>query len=81
MYDRRNVVTITGWNESFERKTRHTPSNSRFAIATSPSESDVRAVTNLLIELQGLLEEYAPAWYSEDLHNRIQAAVGTAGSR
>jgi len=74
-------VTTTGWNENFERKNRHTTSDSRFAIATSPSESDMHAVGDLLCELQGLLEEYAPAWYSEDLHNRIEAAVRAAGSR
>ena len=74
-------MATTGWNENVERKGRHTTSASGFGIATSPSESDMHVVTDLLCELQGLLEEYAPAWYSEDLHDRIQAAVGASGSR
>lgn len=74
-------MTTIGWNENFERKGRQTTSDSRFAIASSPSESDVHALTDLLSELQCLLEDYAPAWYNEDLHNRIDAAVRAAGPR
>ncbi|KAA6465001.1 hypothetical protein DYQ86_03345 [Acidobacteria bacterium AB60] len=29
----------------------------------------------VLQELFDLLEEYAPAWYTEELHNRAQAAL------
>ncbi|HTP68487.1 MAG TPA: hypothetical protein VMJ35_06245 [Dongiaceae bacterium] len=28
-------------------------------------------------ELFALLEDYAPAWYSEDLHDRAEAALET----
>jgi len=27
-------------------------------------------------EMFALLDDYAPAWYSEDLHDRAQAALG-----
>lgn len=74
-------MTTTGWNENFERRARHTPTASRLAIATSHSESDVRTLTDLLSELHDVLEEYAPAWYDEDLHHRIEAALHFASSR
>ena len=32
----------------------------------------------VLTELFTLLEEYAPVWYSEDLHNRVVASLGNA---
>jgi hypothetical protein len=73
-------VTTTGWNENTERRTRHSTSASRFAIATTPSEPEVHALTDLLSEVQDLLDEYAPAWYGEDLHNRIEAALRMARS-
>lgn len=76
-----HFVTTTGWNENVERRARHTASTSRFAIVTTPSESDVHSLTELLLEVQGLLEEYAPAWYSEDLHNRIEAALRPVRAR
>jgi len=70
-----------GWNENFERKASHNSSASRSVVAAASAESDVRTLTDLLSELQGLLEDYSPAWYGEDLHERIDAALHTARSR
>jgi hypothetical protein len=38
-------------------------------------------LADLLSELQGLLEDYAPAWYSEDLHRRIETALRSTTTR
>lgn len=45
------------------------------AFTTSDREEavDSRAVLRELFEL---LEDYAPAWYTEKLHNRAAAALG-----
>jgi len=74
-------VTLMGWNENFERKTKNTAGSSRLAIAASACESDVHAMVDLLSELHVLLEEYAPAWYGQDLHDRIDGALRSAGTR
>jgi len=36
---------------------------------------DKVAAVEALAELYELLEEYAPVWYSEDLHHRAEAAL------
>ena len=36
---------------------------------------DKAAAVEALAELYELLEEYAPVWYSEDLHHRAEAAL------
>jgi hypothetical protein len=38
----------------------------------SPVSEEVNAVLRELVEL---LEDYAPIWYTEDLHNRASAAL------
>ena len=73
-----NAVNTTGWNQNLERRTRHAASG---GIVIAPSESEVHALTDLLSELHDLLDEYAPAWYSEDLHNRIEATLRSVRSR
>jgi len=40
-----------------------------------PTESEFRTVADALMELFELLEEYAPAWYTEEHHNRAVAAL------
>jgi hypothetical protein len=40
-----------------------------------PQQSNSRTSIELLREMFTLLEEYAPTWYSEDLHNRAVAAL------
>jgi hypothetical protein len=36
---------------------------------------DKAAAVEALAELYELLEEYAPTWYSEELHHRAEAAL------
>jgi hypothetical protein len=45
-----------------------------FAKDDSPSDS-APTPTVVLKEVVDLLEEYAPMWYSEELHNRAMAAL------
>jgi len=40
-----------------------------------PQQSNSTTFKELLREMSTLLEEYAPTWYSEDLHNRAVAAL------
>lgn len=47
--------------------------HSSISTATpSPVSEEVNAVLRELVEL---LEDYAPIWYTEDLHNRASAAL------
>ena len=39
-----------------------------------------KSTKEVLREMFTLLEEYAPIWYPEDLHNRAVAALGGANS-
>lgn len=41
-------------------------------LVPKPQIEDLR---NLLTDLYELLEEYAPAWYSKELHDRLSAAL------
>jgi len=54
---------------SAERLVAETPSPS-LHCATVPAE-----VAEVYIEMFELLEEYAPVWYMEDLHNRAEAGL------
>jgi hypothetical protein len=42
--------------------------------------SQQNSTKEVLREMYCLLEEYAPIWYSEDLHNRVVAALGGPNS-
>jgi len=52
-------------------------------VETQPSqeqaqlESQLRTLAAALLELYALLEEYAPTWYTEQHHNRAEAALRT----
>lgn len=39
------------------------------------SHTNSTGLMDALLELFNLLEEYAPAWYSEELHNRALSAL------
>ena len=47
-----------------------------------PSEHEPQAqdVRKLLVDLYNLLEDYAPPWYSQELHKRLLAAVKALGN-
>jgi len=50
----------------------------RMSISSLEPEKDARCVPSqrvVLEELFKLLEDYAPAWYSEEHHNRAVAAL------
>jgi len=48
------------------------------AVSTvNANNQSVCEETNAVLrELVELLEDYAPIWYTEDLHNRVSAALG-----
>lgn len=50
----------------------------RMSISSLEPETDARRIPSqraVLEELFKLLEDYAPAWYSEEHHNRAVAAL------
>ena len=49
----------------------------RASVAALNERTSLTAHT-VLQEMFELLEEYAPAWYSEDLHNRAKAILATS---
>lgn len=57
------------------------PNRSRSNLATLvyeplPDKPAASTSHEVLLELFNLLEEYAPVWYTEELHNRAVAALG-----
>ena len=38
---------------------------------------DLQAAHALLLEIQGLLEEYGPTWYSEELSDKMVSVLST----
>ena len=55
------------WGRNIEGSTTTLPT------LASANSAEVSAV---LRELVDLLEDYAPIWYTEALHNRVMAALG-----
>ena len=53
---------------------RNTVNNSRTIISMDQRKS--ASGNAVLRELFELLEDYAPTWYTEELHNRAAAALG-----
>ena len=58
---------------SLERLRRNAASTHTFASMDHHRADDHNAVLRELFEL---LEDYAPAWYTEEHHNRAAAALG-----
>ena len=56
-----------------ERWGRSITASSTVTAASSPACEETKAV---LLELVELLEDYAPIWYTEELHNRAAAVLG-----
>ena len=49
-------------------------------VPDKTSKQQLTEAYALLAEVGQLLEEYAPVWFSEDLHDRLQAALRDARS-
>jgi len=50
------------------------------SIKSVDSQTDLNErVGNTIVELYQLLEGYAPAWYTEELHERAEAALRALG--
>lgn len=52
---------------------RNTAGSTTIPTANTFPPAEANAVLRELVEL---LEDYAPIWYTEDLHNRAAAALG-----
>lgn len=44
---------------------------------TAPNSTVCEETNAVLRELVELLEDYAPIWYTEELHQRVTSALGT----
>ena len=46
---------------------------------TDPAETEgatVEQLAEVLCELRDLLDDYAPAWYSQEQHSRVESVIG-----
>ena len=50
--------------------------NVNTAVATEMFAATSPEALSVLREVFELLEDYAPIWYTEELHNRLAAALG-----
>jgi hypothetical protein len=51
---------------------------------TDPAETEgatVEQLAEVLCELRDLLDDYAPAWYSQEQHSRVESAIGRLSER
>lgn len=56
-----------------ERWARQIAASTTIAATNSPVCEETNAVLRELVEL---LEDYAPIWYTEELHHRVASALG-----
>jgi hypothetical protein len=56
-------------------KSKNSPDSSELLSYKSETELDRTRLVDLLAELQDLLEQYAPAWYTEEHHEKAIAAL------
>lgn len=54
---------------------KNSPDSSELLSYKSETELDRTRLVDLLAELQDLLEQYAPAWYTEEHHEKAIAAL------
>jgi len=57
------------------------PNNPGAAFSEQPTrESVLKEIPKLIGDLQQLLQGYSPAWYTEEMHARMQNALANANS-
>jgi len=75
------LTSFMGSNGNRTLKSRNSSSSSQFLDYKSETELDRARLVDVLSELQNLLEQYAPSWYTEKHHEKAMAALRTLGKR
>lgn len=68
-------ASVTGQNERRKQHAMHAPAFSQPADNNLGAEFDRALLVEALSDLYHLLEEYAPAWYTEEHHNKAEIAL------
>lgn len=58
-------------NRTLQSKTEHDISS----VSDHETPSERKRLVEVLSELRNLLEDYAPAWYTEEHHRRVELAL------
>ena len=69
------LTSFMGPNGNRTLKSRNSSSSSQFLDYKSETELDRARLVDVLSELQNLLEQYAPSWYTERHHEKALAAL------
>ena len=75
------LTSFMGSNGNRTLKSRNSSSSSQFLDYKSETELDRARLVDVLSELQNLLEEYAPSWYTEKHHEKALAALQPPSKR
>jgi hypothetical protein len=62
-------------------KSKNSPDASELLSYKSEAELDRARLVGVLSELQDLLEQYAPTWYTEEHHEKAMAALHPQSKR
>jgi len=69
------LTTFMASNGNSTSKSENSPSPSQLVNYKSETELDHARLVDVLSELQNLLEQYAPCWYTEKHHEKALAAL------
>lgn len=75
------LTSFMGPNGNRTLKSRDSSSSSQFLDYKSETELDRARLVDVLSELQNLLEQYAPSWYTEKHHEKALAALQPPSKR